>query len=112
MGSTKNSKSYAVVYIVIMYMFVFGQNWWWVVSNGTLEWLSGRCSLLQTLDLSWCGPYGALDTETFMEFIHTCGHQLTVLRLNNCHFIDNYCLYMIANVCPNLQGKCLVHLLF
>ncbi|KAK3872697.1 hypothetical protein Pcinc_022245 [Petrolisthes cinctipes] len=87
----------------VLYINLNLKNWWWVVSNGTLEWLSGRCSLLQILDLSWCGPYGALDTETFMEFIHTCGHQLTVLRLNNCHFIDNYCLYMIGNVCPNLQ---------
>ncbi|MPC29218.1 F-box/LRR-repeat protein 4 [Portunus trituberculatus] len=57
---------------------------------------------LRCLDLSWCGPYDGVNTETFMQFIHTCGHQLTVLRLNNCHFIDNYCLYMISVVCPNL----------
>ncbi|XP_063603354.1 F-box/LRR-repeat protein 4-like [Penaeus indicus] len=79
------------------------KNCWWLVSNATLECLSSRCLLLQSLDLSWCGPYNALDTETFMEFIHTCGRQLTILRLNNCHFIDNYCLYMIANVCLSLE---------
>lgn len=87
----------------ILYMNLNLQNCWWLVKNATLECLAPRCSLLQCLDLSWCGPYGAVDTETFMEFIHACGHQLMVLRLNNCHFIDNYCLYMIANVCPNLH---------
>lgn len=79
------------------------KNCWWLVKNSTLECLRTRCSLLACLDLSWCGPYNAVDTGTFMEFIHTCGRQLTTLRLNNCHFIDNYCLYMIANVCYNLQ---------
>lgn len=88
----------------LLHYFIF-QNCWWLVKNATLECLAPRCSLLQCLDLSWCGPYGGVSTETFMEFIHTCGHQLTVLRLNNCHFIDNYCLYMISVVCPNLIGK-------
>ncbi|XP_071548734.1 F-box/LRR-repeat protein 4 [Panulirus ornatus] len=86
-----------------LYMRLNLKNYWWLVNNSTLECLSSRCSLLQSLDLSWCGPYNAVDTETFMEFIHTCGRQLTTLRLNNCHFIDNYCLYMIANVCLNLE---------
>nr|XP_045611770.1 F-box/LRR-repeat protein 4-like isoform X1 [Procambarus clarkii]XP_045611771.1 F-box/LRR-repeat protein 4-like isoform X1 [Procambarus clarkii]XP_045611772.1 F-box/LRR-repeat protein 4-like isoform X1 [Procambarus clarkii] len=86
-----------------LYMRLNLKNCWWLVKNSTLECLSSRCSLLQALDLSWCGPYNALDTETFMEFIHTCGRQLTILRLNNCHFIDNYCLYMIANVCLYLE---------
>ncbi|CAL4068388.1 unnamed protein product, partial [Meganyctiphanes norvegica] len=52
----------------------------------------------------------AVDTETFMEFVHQCGHQLTILRVNNCDFMDNYCLYIIANVCLNLtelsMGNC------
>lgn len=86
-----------------LYMKLNLKNCWWLVKNSTLECLRSRCSLLSCLDLSWCGPYNALDTETFMEYIHTCGRQLTTLRLNNCHFIDNYCLYMIANVCFNLQ---------
>ncbi|KAG0720322.1 F-box/LRR-repeat protein 4 [Chionoecetes opilio] len=86
-----------------LYMTLNLQNCWWLVKNSTLECLAPRCSLLQCLDLSWCGPYGAVDTETFMEFIHSCGHQLQVLRLNNCHFIENYCLYMISIVCPNLN---------
>ncbi|XP_045114039.1 F-box/LRR-repeat protein 4-like [Portunus trituberculatus] len=85
-----------------LYMTLNLRNCWWLVKNSTLECLASRCSLLQCLDLSWCGPYDGVNTETFMQFIHTCGHQLTVLRLNNCHFIDNYCLYMISVVCPNL----------
>ncbi|KAK8742727.1 hypothetical protein OTU49_001644 [Cherax quadricarinatus] len=86
-----------------LYMRLNLKNCWWLVKNSTLKCLSSKCSLLQALDLSWCGPYNAVDTETFMEFIHTCGRQLITLRLNNCHFIDNYCLYMIANVCLNLE---------
>ncbi|KAG7166594.1 F-box/LRR-repeat protein 4-like 5 [Homarus americanus] len=86
-----------------LYMNLNLKNCWWLVNNTTLEYLSGRCSLLQALDLSWCGPYDALHTHTFMEFIHSSGRQLTTLRLNNCHFIDNYCLYMIANVCLSLE---------
>lgn len=64
-------------------------------------------SVLLTLDLSWCGPYGAIFSSTFLEFIHKCGEQLVILRLGCCDFIDNYCLYMIANVCRNLTGEAL-----
>ncbi|KAK7083009.1 F-box and leucine-rich repeat protein 4 [Halocaridina rubra] len=86
-----------------LYMKLNLKNCWWLIKNSTLDCLRSRCSLLLCLDLSWCGSYNALDAETFMEFIHTCGRQLTILRLNNCHFVDNYCLYMIANVCLTLQ---------
>ncbi|XP_076035228.1 F-box/LRR-repeat protein 4-like [Oratosquilla oratoria] len=87
----------------ILYIKLNLKNYWWMTDNSALECLAPRACLLQELDLSWCGPYNALDTETFMEFIHQSGRQLRVLRVNSCHFIDNYCLYIIANVCPDLQ---------
>ena len=92
-----------ITYEPFLYMQLNLKNYWWLVNDSTLDYLGERCSQLQQLDLSWCGPYDSVTSTSFMQFIHQCGHHLICLRLNNCHFVDNYCLYMIANVCVNLE---------
>ncbi|KAF2356314.1 F-box domain [Trinorchestia longiramus] len=72
-------------------------------SSSTLEGYSHRPpGTLLSLDLSWCGLYGAITCPMFLDFIHKCGPKLRLLRLSCCDFVDSYCLYMIANVCQKL----------
>ncbi|KAB7497901.1 hypothetical protein Anas_07591, partial [Armadillidium nasatum] len=79
-------------------------NSWWLVNDSTFHWLTPvKCIQLKSLDLSWCGSYDRISSQSFMEFINQSGHNLIILHLNNCHFIDNYCLYIIANTCFKLE---------
>ena len=73
--------------------------------NTNSEFYSRGRNQLTALDLSWCGPYKAITLHTFLEFILKCGENLTILRLSCCDFLDNYALYVLANVCRELTGK-------
>ncbi|RXG67841.1 F-box/LRR-repeat protein 4 [Armadillidium vulgare] len=88
----------------LFYQHLNFKNSWWLVNDSTFHWLTPvKCIQLKSLDLSWCGSYDRISSQSFMEFINQSGHNLIILHLNNCHFIDNYCLYIIANTCFKLE---------
>ena len=62
-------------------------------------------AFVKSLDLSWCGPYGGIAPETFLEWLLKCGDSLEILRLSCVDFVDKYCLYMMANCCSGLIGE-------
>ncbi|XP_075237564.1 F box and leucine-rich-repeat gene 4 [Lycorma delicatula] len=76
--------------------------WPWI-SCDNLENLSSRCKHLVKLDLSWCGNYSKIRMDSFTKFIKDCGHQLMVLRLDSCKFIDDDCIKQITLTCLNLR---------
>ncbi|KAL1423881.1 hypothetical protein MTO96_020679 [Rhipicephalus appendiculatus] len=65
--------------------------------------LSGTCKLFwKKLNLSWCGAGGYLSAEAFVSFMELRGELLQCLCLSSCPFVDNECLKVIADYCPNL----------
>jgi len=83
------------------------------VSSSTLTWLLPRSSKLTSLDLSWCGNYGAISPTDLATSLSSLGPILLTLRLDNCHVATPLVLDAIASCCPSLQnlslGNC--HLL-
>uniref|UniRef100_A0A3P8VLL3 F-box and leucine-rich repeat protein 4 n=1 Tax=Cynoglossus semilaevis TaxID=244447 RepID=A0A3P8VLL3_CYNSE len=79
------------------------QPYWARLSDASLGHLQSRCTLLQRLNLSWTGNRGALTSTGFSSFIKACGHNLMCLELSCCHFLNEACLEVISQTCPELQ---------
>ncbi|KAK0175441.1 hypothetical protein PV327_009192 [Microctonus hyperodae] len=81
--------------------------YWHCIDAKTLNILSTRCDYLQRLDFSWCGSYGTITSQNFIDFLNSCGSLLTHLRLNCCRFVDDNVIAVISRVCKNLKELCL-----
>ncbi|XP_058504141.1 F-box/LRR-repeat protein 4 [Solea solea] len=79
------------------------QPYWARLSDASLGHLQSRCTLLQRLNLSWTGNRGALSLTGFSSFMKACGHNLVSLELSCCHFLNEACLDVISQTCPELQ---------
>ncbi|KAK3745545.1 hypothetical protein QZH41_012454 [Actinostola sp. cb2023] len=79
------------------------QPYWSMTSDVTLEGLRNRCGNTEKLNLSWCGPYCAVSSLVFMQFLETSCQKLVCLRLSACKFVDNDAVRSIAKSCPQLQ---------
>ena len=66
-------------------------------SSASLDWLLPLNSKLTQLDLSWCGNYGKISPASMAQFLSTVGHQLTHLRLDNCHVATTLVLEAIGS---------------
>ena len=71
-------------------------------SSASLDWLLPLNSKLTQLDLSWCGNYGKISPASMAQFLSTVGHQLTHLRLDNCHVATTLVLEAIGSTCSVL----------
>lgn len=78
--------------------------YWHCMDTNALNNLALRCKYLQRLDLSWCGNYGTILSEDFIEFLRNCGNLLTHLRLNCCKFTNDAVIREISVICKNLKG--------
>lgn len=78
-------------------------------SSSTLSWLLPVSSQLTKLDLSWCGNYGRITPATLASFIATIGHQLTHLRMDNCHVATCNVLEAIGSTCTTLTDLSLAN---
>ncbi|XP_043921731.1 F-box/LRR-repeat protein 4 [Protopterus annectens] len=87
----------------LQYIQLSLQPYWARLDDTSLEHLQSRCTLIQSLDLSWAGSRGAISVPAFCRFLNVCGSQLIRLELSCCHFLDEICIEAIAQMCPNLQ---------
>ncbi|XP_015593223.1 F-box/LRR-repeat protein 4 [Cephus cinctus] len=81
--------------------------YWYCLDIVALNYLAPRCQYLQKLDLSWCGNYDAITSYDIIEFLNSCGSQLTHLRLNSCQFVNDSVIEKVAAVCNDLKELCL-----
>ncbi|XP_033861479.3 F-box/LRR-repeat protein 4-like isoform X2 [Acipenser ruthenus] len=87
----------------LQYIQLSLQPYWARVNDSALDHLQSRCTLIQRLNLSWSGNRGAITLAGFCRFLKVCGSQLVCLELACCHFLNEACLEVIAQMCPNLQ---------
>lgn len=86
----------------IFYQCLDLQPYWEKINDSALEALQKRCTTLEKLNLSWCGAGGYLSAEAFVGFMELRGELLQCLCLSSCPFVDNDCLKVVADKCPNL----------
>uniref|UniRef100_A0A1B6DHT4 F-box domain-containing protein n=1 Tax=Clastoptera arizonana TaxID=38151 RepID=A0A1B6DHT4_9HEMI len=87
----------------LLYTEINLKPYWHRVNDKMLKSLSNRCQHLAKLDLSWCGSYGQITTQQFLDFLDHSGKLLTHLRLDCCRFINDFCLSKISQVCKNIK---------
>ncbi|XP_027712226.1 F-box/LRR-repeat protein 4 [Vombatus ursinus] len=79
------------------------QPYWAKLNDTSLEYLQSRCTLVQWLNLSWTGNRGFISVSGFGRFLKICGSELVRLELACGHFLNETCLEVISEMCPNLQ---------
>lgn len=79
------------------------RQFWHCVNPKSLQCLLPRLLYIQRLDMSWCGNFRDICPEEFVDFLASCGKNLTHLRLNSCQFVNDFSLERIASICPKLQ---------
>ncbi|KFV65496.1 F-box/LRR-repeat protein 4 [Dryobates pubescens] len=87
----------------LQYLHLSLQPYWARINDSSLEHLQSRCTLLQWLNLSWTGNRGAISVSGFSRFLKVCGSELVRLELSCGHFLNETCLEVITEMCPNLQ---------
>ncbi|XP_014346413.1 F-box/LRR-repeat protein 4 isoform X2 [Latimeria chalumnae] len=87
----------------LQYIHLNLQPYWATLNDASLEHLQARCTLLQWLNLSWTGNRGLISDSGLCRFLKVCGSELTRLDLACSHFLNEACLEIIAQMCPNLQ---------
>ncbi|KAM8953436.1 F-box/LRR-repeat protein 4 [Pelodytes ibericus] len=87
----------------LQYIHLSLQPYWANLTDTSLEYLLPRCTLVQWLNLSWTGNRGFISTSGFSRLIKVCGPELLRLELACGHFLNEECMEVIANTCPNLQ---------
>ncbi|NXF95014.1 FBXL4 protein, partial [Eubucco bourcierii] len=87
----------------LQYIHLSLQPYWARINDTSLEHLQSRCTLLQWLNLSWTGNRGAISVSGFSRFLKVCGSELVRLELSCGHFLNESCLEVITEMCPNLQ---------
>ncbi|XP_068016522.1 F-box/LRR-repeat protein 4 [Melanerpes formicivorus] len=87
----------------LQYLHLSLQPYWARINDSSLEHLQSRCTLLQWLNLSWTGNRGAISVAGFSRFLRVCGSELVRLELSCGHFLNETCLEVITEMCPNLQ---------
>ncbi|XP_069743229.1 F-box/LRR-repeat protein 4 isoform X2 [Narcine bancroftii] len=90
-------------YDPLQYVQLSLQPYWAGLNDASLEHLQSRCTLVQWLNLSWTGNRGSITVQGFSRFMQVCGFELVRLELACCHFLNETCLEVIAQMCPNLQ---------
>ncbi|XP_035176611.1 F-box/LRR-repeat protein 4 isoform X2 [Oxyura jamaicensis] len=87
----------------LQYIHLSLQPYWARINDTSLEYLQSRCTLIQWLNLSWTGNRGAISVPGFSRFLKVCGSELVRLELSCGHFLNETCLEVITEMCPNLQ---------
>ncbi|KAM9636578.1 F-box/LRR-repeat protein 4 isoform 5-T11 [Morphnus guianensis] len=87
----------------LQYIHLSLQPYWARINDTSLEYLQSRCTLIQWLNLSWTGNRGAISVSGFSRFLKVCGSELVRLELSCGHFLNETCLEVITEMCPNLQ---------
>ncbi|TGZ47497.1 hypothetical protein DBV15_00027 [Temnothorax longispinosus] len=64
-----------------------------------LFYFASKCKDLQQLDLT----ASCISELDFVNFLQSCGHCLTHLRLSHCNFVDKLSLLKISQICKNLK---------
>ncbi|XP_059837349.1 F-box/LRR-repeat protein 4 isoform X2 [Hypanus sabinus] len=90
-------------YDPLQYVQLSLQPYWAGLDDSSLQHLESRCALVQWLNLSWTGNRGSISMQGFSRFMQVCGFELVRLELACCHFLNETCLEVIAQMCPNLQ---------
>ncbi|XP_063669364.1 F-box/LRR-repeat protein 4 isoform X4 [Pan troglodytes] len=71
----------------LQYIHLNLQPYWAKLGDTSLEFLQSRCTLVQWLNLSWTGNRGFISVAGFSS-----------------HFLNETCLEVISEMCPNLQA--------
>ncbi|XP_060242046.1 F-box/LRR-repeat protein 4 isoform X2 [Meriones unguiculatus] len=87
----------------LQYIHLNLQPYWAKLDDTSLEYLQARCALVQWLNLSWTGNRGFISVSGFSRFLKVCGSELVRLELSCSHFLNETCLEVISEMCPNLQ---------
>ncbi|XP_075827424.1 F-box/LRR-repeat protein 4 [Microtus pennsylvanicus] len=87
----------------LQYIHLNLQPYWAKLDDTSLEFLQARCALVQWLNLSWTGNRGFISVTGFSRFLKVCGSELLRLELSCSHFLNETCLEVISEMCPNLQ---------
>ncbi|XP_052501694.1 F-box/LRR-repeat protein 4 [Budorcas taxicolor] len=87
----------------LQYIHLNLQPYWAKLNDTSLEFLQARCALVQWLNLSWTGNRGFISVVGFSRFLKVCGSELVRLELSCSHFLNETCLEIISEMCPNLQ---------
>nr|XP_004660649.1 F-box/LRR-repeat protein 4 isoform X1 [Jaculus jaculus]XP_045011136.1 F-box/LRR-repeat protein 4 isoform X1 [Jaculus jaculus]XP_045011137.1 F-box/LRR-repeat protein 4 isoform X1 [Jaculus jaculus] len=87
----------------LQYLHLNLQPYWANLNDTSLEFLQPRCTLVQWLNLSWTGNRGCISVVGFSRFLKACGSELVRLELSCSHFLNETCLEVISEMCPNLQ---------
>ncbi|KAG9493280.1 F-box/LRR-repeat protein 4 [Eleutherodactylus coqui] len=87
----------------LQYIHLSLQPYWATLTDSSLEYLLPRCTLVQWLNLTWTGNRGFITTSGFSRLLKVCGCELVRLELACGHFLNEACLEVIAELCPNLQ---------
>ncbi|XP_052571993.1 F-box/LRR-repeat protein 4 isoform X3 [Peromyscus californicus insignis] len=87
----------------LQYLHLNLQPYWAKLDDASLEFLQARCALVQWLNLSWTGNRGFISVSGFSRFLKVCGSELVRLELSCSHFLNETCLEVISEMCPNLQ---------
>ncbi|XP_075720310.1 F-box/LRR-repeat protein 4 isoform X2 [Rhinoderma darwinii] len=87
----------------LQYTHLSLQPYWATLTDASLEYLLPRCTLVQWLNLSWTGNRGFITTSGFSRLLKVSGAELVRLELACGHFLNEACLEVIAEMCPNLQ---------
>lgn len=90
-------------YDPLQYIHLSLQPYWAKLNDSSLEYLQTRCTLVRWLNLSWTGNRGFITVPGFSRFLKVCGSELVRLELACGHFLNEACLEIIAEMCPNLQ---------
>uniref|UniRef100_A0A2K5RNA9 F-box/LRR-repeat protein 4 n=1 Tax=Cebus imitator TaxID=2715852 RepID=A0A2K5RNA9_CEBIM len=88
----------------LQYIHLNLQPYWAKLNDTSLEFLQARCTLVQWLNLSWTGNRGFISVTGFSRFLKVCGSELVRLELSCSHFLNETCLEVISEMCPNLQA--------
>ncbi|XP_076780188.1 F-box/LRR-repeat protein 4 [Arvicanthis niloticus] len=87
----------------LQYIHLNLQPYWAKLDDTSLEFLQARCALVQWLNLSWTGNRGFISVSGFSRFLKVCGSELVRLELSCSQFLNDTCLEVISEMCPNLQ---------
>ena len=83
----------------LLYTRVELSDFFHVVCDHSLKFLTSRALLLRYLDMSRCGNYGRCKSVVLRTFIYARGSRLKNLLLSNCHVADGSVLLAIARTC-------------
>uniref|UniRef100_A0A8D1PQE2 F-box/LRR-repeat protein 15-like leucin rich repeat domain-containing protein n=1 Tax=Sus scrofa TaxID=9823 RepID=A0A8D1PQE2_PIG len=87
----------------VKYIYIYKKTFWAKVRDTALLFMTSKCRLNHLFILATTAGKGHISETGFALFLKVCGSELVRLELSCSHFLNETCLEIISEMCPNLQ---------